>query len=98
MSFLLLWAVRGQRFLEITGRQVAVDLHHRGQRGTQGRDFGKHRYRRVSLKAKPAIATLVLVVILSIVGVAQVSSSQIDGIFATLKSSDAPGAAVLVIP
>ena len=50
------------------------------------------------MKAEGKIATLLLVVILSISGAAQVSPSKIDVIFAALKSSDAPGAAVLVIP
>ena len=50
------------------------------------------------MKSTLAAALLALTVVSSSVFVsAQVSSSQIDAIFAPLKSSDAPGAAVLVV-
>lgn len=42
-------------------------------------------------------STVLLVLLLPAFSSAQVSSSQIDAIFSSLKSSDAPGAAVLVV-
>ena len=54
--------------------------------------------RRLSiLKSTLATGLLVFAVFSSAAASAQVSSSQIDAIFAALKSSDAPGAAVLVV-
>ena len=49
------------------------------------------------MKAKPGMVALLAVIALCISVCAQVSSSQIDSIFASLKSSDAPGAGVLVV-
>jgi CubicO group peptidase (beta-lactamase class C family) len=49
------------------------------------------------LKSILAAALLTLAVFSSAAASAQVSVSQIDAIFASLKSSDAPGAAVLVV-
>lgn len=49
------------------------------------------------LHPRPAIALLSFVVAFSILSSAQVSSRDIDQIFSSLKSADAPGAAVLVI-
>jgi CubicO group peptidase (beta-lactamase class C family) len=49
---------------------------------------------------KPSLGAFVLPLVLAVFGVpasAQVSSNQIDAIFAPLRSSNAPGAAVLVV-
>ena len=52
--------------------------------------------KRIALHRK-LTASLLLLVAFSAVAAAQVSSAQIDAIFASLKSSNAPGVAVLVI-
>lgn len=46
---------------------------------------------------KPTLRLLLLLAVSSAVVAAQVSASQIDAVFAPLKSDDAPGAAVLVV-
>jgi CubicO group peptidase (beta-lactamase class C family) len=49
------------------------------------------------VKTRLATALLSALVLSAVTASAQVSSTQIDAIFASLKSSDAPGAAVLVV-
>jgi CubicO group peptidase (beta-lactamase class C family) len=49
------------------------------------------------MRTRLAIALLCALVFSAVTGSAQVSSSQIDAVFSSLKSSDAPGAAVLVV-
>ncbi len=49
------------------------------------------------LKTRFATALLLALAYCAVSASAQVSSSQIDAIFASLKSSNAPGAAVLVV-
>ena len=58
---------------------------------------GQHFLRTNDLKWKLAVPLAVLALCFCVAASGQVSASQIDSVFASMKSSDAPGAAVLVV-
>lgn len=59
--------------------------------------MARSRLPRLPLDIKRTFAAVLLLSALSIISGAQVSSAQIDSVFISLKSSNAPGAAVLVV-